>query len=227
MNALRDLIAALPLPSDSPELAAHATLAGEVASQRTSAEKPGQAARDADELAALQARFFAARLSAGFPRRALEAADRADPSTDAMRKAAAWRQRGGDLLVLSGKAGCGKTVAATWLASELAPYRARFGCATEFATSSRYHEEARERWFSAECLVLDDLGMEYADNKGSFVGDLDALINAYYADRRKLIITTNCTASDFKTRYGERIADRVREAGEFIWCGGESLRRRT
>lgn len=225
MNTLSDIIAALPLPTNSPELVAHAERAGEAAQQRALVE-PVPSRAETAELAQLQARFLAARIAAGFPRRALEAADRADPTTDAMKKSAAWRARGCDLLVLSGKAGCGKTVAATWLASELAPYRARFGCAAEFATSSRYQEETRERWFTADCLVLDDLGMEFADNKGSFAVDLDSLINTYYADRRKLIITTNCTASDFKARYGERISDRVREAGEFIWCGGESLRRR-
>jgi len=72
------------------------------------------------------------------------------------------------------------------------------------ATSSRYDLEARARWHDPTWLVLDDLGAEYSDGKGSFRVDLDELD----ASQRTLVITTNCTAADFRSRYGERIVDR-------------------
>ena len=64
--------------------------------------------------------------------------------------------------------------------------------------------------------MLDDLGAEYVDAKGSFLVDLDELIDTYYGDERPLVITTNLTKDDFKARYGARIERRVRECGKWL-----------
>lgn len=162
----------------------------------------------------------------GFTVRALDAALVADESKPALVRVRSWAPENESVLVLSGSAGCGKTVAATWWAWHRAPY-ARFLRSTTFAASSRYNHEQRDEWLNASALVLDDLGTEYVDAKGNFQVDLDELIDTYYGDRKPLIITTNCTPADFKTRYGSRVVDRVRECGSWFSIASESLRRKS
>ena len=65
-------------------------------------------------------------------------------------------------------------------------------------------------------MCLDDLGAEYVDTKGSFLVDLDELIDAHYADRRPLFITTNLAWSVFVERYGERIVSRMRQCARWV-----------
>jgi len=140
------------------------------------------------------------------------------------------------IVVISGPKGVGKTVAATWLAAaRTEPWR--FVRAASLLASSRYDRVEREQLFSGP-LVLDDLGAEYADPKGSFLVDLDELVDVFYGAMRPLVITTNVLASEpasepggkprhpFRERYGERIADRLHECGRWVSMTGESLRRR-
>lgn len=159
----------------------------------------------------------------GWPLRALEAAD-AHTNTDAVQKAMAWDYSARNVAVLSGPPGTGKTVAAaTWMLHTTCYMQ--FVRSATFAASSRYDQETRERWFGATGLVLDDLGAEYLDGKGSFMVDLDELVDTYYGNRRPLIITTNLTADEFKKRYGSRVEDRIRECAQWITVTGASLRR--
>lgn len=167
----------------------------------------------------------------GFPLRAIEAV-RDLAETPAVVRAKRFlendRSAGKGLLVLSGGVGAGKSVAATWLARETS-FKPVFMRAATFAASGRYDRETRERWQDARMLVLDDLGAEYADAKGSFLVDLDELLDLFYAERRLLVITTNLDAKGFKTRYGGdegRIVSRIREAGVFADCGGHDLRKK-
>lgn len=169
------------------------------------------------------ARKRGALVTAGFPERALDAAAVADENAEALRKVSGWDHASQNVLVLSGPAGCGKTVAATWWAMRR-DWPPAFVRATSFAASSRYDRDAREKWLKASALVLDDLGTEFADTKGSFLVDLDELIDVFYGDRRPLIITTNCTPTKFRERYGERVIDRIRECGSF-WSTDEKSRR--
>jgi DNA replication protein DnaC len=167
----------------------------------------------------------AACAASGFPDRALAAAAAADLEAPAMARIRGWDPREASVLVLSGPPGCGKTVAATWWALQRS-WAPTFVRATSFAASSRYDRDTRERWLGANALVLDDLGTEYADAKGSFLTDLDELIDTFYGDRRPLVITTNLKAEDFRDRYGARIVDRIRESGRWESIAGASLRRR-
>ena len=162
--------------------------------------------------------------SAGFPERALEVARMADVNA-AFTSAISDKLGDSRVCALAGTVGSGKTVAATWWAltqTDLAPAFVR---ATTFAASSRYQGE-RQDWLSAGVLVLDDLGSEYMDAKGSLLTDLDELVDVFYGSlRRRLIITTNLTAAGFKTKYGDRIVSRMRDAGVWIELDAPSLRR--
>lgn len=163
--------------------------------------------------------------SFGFPRRAVRVVRFGATPPPAI---ARLRDACGDdvgIVVISGPKGVGKTVAATWWAAQRRD-RVQFVRASALLASSRYDREARDDLLSS-ALVLDDLGAEYADPKGSFAADLDELVDVFYASMRPLLITTNCDRETFKDRYGERIADRLRECGRWISVTGESMRRRT
>jgi hypothetical protein len=163
-------------------------------------------------------------LERGWPLRAVEAAEQADPTKPAIAKLAEWDHAVRNIAVLSGPAGTGKTVgAAHWCLKQRE--RVRFGRASTFAASGRYNAEQRAFWYESDGLCLDDLGAEYLDAKGSFLVDLDELIDTYYADRRPLLITTNLAMTDFKARYGRRVEDRIRECAMWFVVGGDSLRR--
>lgn len=124
------------------------------------------------------------------------------------------------LVVLQGGVGCGKSCSAALWAIE---HGARWITAKDLARTSTYDDDFRsvER---ARRLVIDDLGTEYADQKGFFLSNLDGLIDARYADELPTVITTNVSAAEFKSRYGERIADRIRGSGAWVEVGGGSLR---
>ncbi len=95
---------------------------------------------------------------------------------------------------------------------------------SKLARLSRYRSDDMDPLEEALLLVIDDLGMEYADEKGSFLSTLDGLFNARYAAQLYTVITTNLPAKAFKARYGERIADRIRECGRFVELSDKSLR---
>ena len=166
--------------------------------------------------------------------------------TAALNIARGWWAGDSTCLVLSGTRGCGKTTAAAWCVAQPPredPYRARdawlrgaisprayrsplFLDVSKLQRASRYDEERMLDVEMAATLAIDDLGMEYADAKGSFAALFDALFNVRYADQLKTVITTNLTAVDFKARYGERVADRIRECGVYIELDEQSLRGR-
>lgn len=173
-------------------------------------------------------------VSRGWPLRAVLAAKQADASRDAIRALESVSFADRNIVVLAGDPGCGKTVAAARWALQSTKHSARcqFVRAATFAASSRYDSATRERWYSAHALVLDDLGAEYLDAKGSFLVDLDELIDTFYGVMRALVITTNLRVEDtlgkpgsgFKSRYGERVIDRIRECGVWLDVAAPSMR---
>ena len=196
----------------------------EVAADRAALELKTQAQPRLDAL-----------LEMGFPKRSIDivrAGVAAEPAIERMRPHLATSE----IVVISGTKGCGKTVAATWWAVHRSE-RVHFVRASSFARSSRYEDRELRAKMLGHTLVLDDLGAEYVDAKGSFLTDLDELIDVFYGDVRALVITTNVLAVErpaegaperypFAERYGERIADRLRECGRWISLKGESLRQR-
>jgi len=134
----------------------------------------------------------------------------------------------GEMLVLSGGTGCGKTAAACWWLyqspGDSDKPQSLFITGARLSRMSRFDEEAMAAVFGAHRLVIDDLAMEYADEKGFFRSLLDEIVNERYANQRQTLITTNVDVDTFKTRCGERITDRIREAGQFVSLSNPSLR---
>ncbi len=158
----------------------------------------------------------------GWPRRALRYAI-ANPES-ALAKLSGDPRNG--VHVLAGPTGVGKTVAtAAWaMKSKIRP---RFLRASSFAAIGRYNADQRSEIYSAQALVLDDLGAEFTDVKGSFLVDLDELVDTFYGEERTLLITTNLNRETFRARYSERIADRFRECAKWIAVTGDSMRKPT
>lgn len=129
-----------------------------------------------------------------------------------------------NIAVLSGPTGTGKTVAAVWLAMHrLAREEPIFITAAQLARFPRYGDE-REDLLSSSALIIDDLGTERTDEK--FNADFDELVDRVYQGYQILVITTNCTAPQFRKRYGARVVDRLAERGVWIPCVGSSMRGR-
>lgn len=128
------------------------------------------------------------------------------------------------IAILSGNVGCGKTQAAhQWLLGidtkpmDWQPSKVRRATAAWFARTSRYCAQDKFDLLSApERLVLDDLGVEFNDKSGSFLVDLDELMDLRWASKKQTIICTNMHEKDFCNRYGRRLIDRARGTGN--WC---------
>ena len=86
-------------------------------------------------------------------------------------------------------------------------------------------EEIWERARKVYALAIDDLGREYSDQHGRWLAELDLLIDDRHERRQPTVITSNLSPQEFIERYGERIADRIRQMGLVVNCVGESLRR--
>lgn len=130
------------------------------------------------------------------------------------------------IVVLSGATGTGKTMASSMVALLKG---ARMVTAQRILEMNRFNGEF-DALCSVPALVVDDVGTEYLDSKGEAEARWDGLFNRRYRmarmSRSPLVITCNLKATDFKARYGERIADRIREVGRWINVGGTSMRRR-
>lgn len=157
-----------------------------------------------------------------------------------VRAAKAWWGSQALFLVLGGKAGTGKTIAAASVLIPAATRRlayhasggvvsgprwetavARFAKAQELARMSLYGEESQrklERLKLVGLLVLDDLGAEAkADGWTSLV---DELIDARARHQVRTAITTNLSSSQLLERYGARVFRRLKDFGQFVAVDG-------
>lgn len=125
------------------------------------------------------------------------------------------------IIVLSGDPGCGKTAAALWACCGTT--RARFVDAALFQIGGMFQKRLPDL-LEVPLLVIDDLGVEFMDEKGAFATMLDAVINQRYQSGKTTILTTNLDSEDFAQRYGDRILDRIRGSGKFWGITCESMR---
>lgn len=145
------------------------------------------------------------------------------------------------ILVMAGPKGVGKTVAAVWAMMQAEPppppgcrvwpadRGPRFRHVSEVAELGLFNKDderkARGEIKNTKCLVVDDVGVEYMSEM--FLALWDSIVNARYGTNGFTIFTTNLTADQFATRYGERVYDRIRGRGAWYDVDGESLRGRS
>lgn len=118
------------------------------------------------------------------------------------------------VLVLAGRTGVGKTVAA---AAALADLGGEFLKATQLLVAMRDHSdhyEMQRRLRTSRLVVVDDIGTERdPDALGSALYELiDSRLDDF--DRRTLL-TTNLTPEQLFQRLDERTADRLRELSKW------------
>lgn len=164
--------------------------------------------------------------------------------TSVVRAVKDWIEGDASFLVLHGESGGGKSLAAStvflaaretirWNGGEQtkwSSYDCGFLGATELARQSYFDDEGRQlvhHLKRVQLLVLDDLGAELVT--APFLSTLEDVLDARFSDRRKrTVLTTNVslqrasreTKSDFETRYGARIARRIRESSQIVHCDG-------
>lgn len=144
------------------------------------------------------------------------------------------------VMLLSGPAGTGKTVAAVAMAhrhmtkamqdnperTKENPQRtALFIRAVTAARMSAYGAETHDavgQITSTRLLILDDLGAEFASPVWDML--LFEILDVRHGDMRPTIITTNLGRDALRERYGQRFAERIREGGSVHYLNGDSMR---
>lgn len=148
----------------------------------------------------------------------------------------------GGLLILSGKYGCGKTLAAICtiplykvakgiyrkLNIEENPHY--YGGRHKFITShdvlkSAFKDDPDEYFKTPNLLIVDDLGWEHFTDKGFGISEWDRFFDCRYRDLLPTIITTNLSPEEFKEKYTLRIYDRLKESAIWFQGSDDSLRK--
>jgi DNA replication protein DnaC len=162
----------------------------------------------------------------GVPEKHIRAVyDKPPIDCDAMRAVRDFLASDKTSLVLAGGTGTRKSGSACWaLTQRPGVFVTEDEVLRLFASRLPDDVEAWRRIRQAQVLLVDDIG-EYSDDKGWGVKVITGLWNHRYSSELKLIVTANTTPAEFKSQWGERIVDRVRESGKFVELGGQSVRR--
>lgn len=234
--ARRTLAEAQAWDRANPELAAErARLLVELDDAITAKERQ-DAERDAAEK---RLRQMSHRLAdSGVGPRSLEAA--AQPhETEAMGVVRRWLPESGlSWLVLCGAKGTGKSVAATWAVREVIRTggSAAFRRASELAKLSAFDEGAREleRLKHVHLLVLDDFGTELLTDFAK--AQMHEVLDHRHENHERTILTSNLpwfaaslrgvAQPGLSTRLGERLVDRIEQAGRKVQLGASKSMRR-
>lgn len=142
------------------------------------------------------------------------------------------------ILVLGGPTGVGKSLAAAvamlrckspalGLGTSWGDNPPRFEIAASLRRADWFDDAVAARVLDAQFLVVDDLGAEQRDSAaGTWGARLDEIFSVRHGRHRPLIVTTNLREQDFLRLVGERAEDRIRDAGRYVACPGDSLRQR-
>lgn len=126
------------------------------------------------------------------------------------------------LIVLAGNTGTGKTVAACSLFT--GKHTGFIMRATELVELGKSYgdRETLKKARSCGILLLDDLGVEYQDERMS--SRLDDILDARINHRLMTVVTTNMTAQEFQRRYAERVWSRIHEHGDYVELDAPDMR---
>lgn len=105
-------------------------------------------------------------------------------------------------------------------------YGMRFMTAKDIVTLYRTNFKAWRDLASCTMLAIDDLGCEPTEimDFGNVSNPIIDLLSIRYEEQLFTIISTNFKASDIRTKYGDRIADRLNEMVERIYFDNDSYR---
>lgn len=144
------------------------------------------------------------------------------------------KEKNEGIYILSGKPGIGKTYAVCrgllifcyGGEGKSYPRSGVFASIGEVLEAFRKETSLKEKILNVRLLAIDDLGCEYADKNSYNNFIIDEIFNHLYAHSRFCLITTNLTVAQFKSKYSERLVDRVREFGKFIEIEDINYRRK-
>lgn len=165
----------------------------------------------------------------GVGERSLEAAANAQAS-EALAVVKRWLpEHALTWLVLCGDKGTGKSVAATWGIREVirGGGTAAFRRASELAKLSSFDAGADEleHLKRVHLLVIDDFGTEQLTDHAK--AQLHELVDHRHEHYGRTVLTSNLKWTLLEQRLGERIADRIAQAGRVVQIAPEpSLRRK-
>lgn len=161
----------------------------------------------------------------------------------------------GNMLILSGAIGCGKTFAGLLAAMIFVAGRThrnldpwveyRLGDEIEHPARSVYVNpggsgrvissrevlknaltDDHDQYAEFEgLLMIDDLGYEYFTDKGFGIAEWDFLFDTRYSGQLPTIITANLTPQELIEKYNRRIYDRLKECAVWYQDTGSSLRK--
>lgn len=181
---------------------------------------------EGERAARIHQRGLSLLMRSGAGQRSITATD-AIEECDAMKAAREWMSTGGGTLLLAGSPGTGKTVAATWCVREVCQGGevGYFRRATEIARLSSFDSGAEEIDRLRDCalLVVDDLGSE--NMTGHARGLLFEILDHRHESYLRTVITTNLKRAEIREKLGDRLIDRVIQAGKAVWLEGVSKRR--
>lgn len=128
-------------------------------------------------------------------------------------------------LVLAGGTGTRKTGSACWALTEgPGVFLSEDEAMRLYSSREPGDVEVWRRARQSQLLIIDDIG-NYGDDKGWGLSVMTSIWNHRYSSELKMIVTMNKTRQQFVTEFGERIVDRVRESGRFLYLGGQSVRK--
>ena len=98
--------------------------------------------------------------------------------------------------------------------------------AKDIVTLYRTNFKAWRDLANCTMLAIDDLGCEPTEimDFGNVSNPIIDLLSIRYEEQLFTIISTNFKASDIRTKYGDRIADRLNEMVERIYFDNDSYR---
>lgn len=199
---------------------------------RLVAEREAREKEDAKRAAESMATYRRDRCLAVLPPKLRKAmsADSLDASWPAAQAALKWWDKTTTrAFLLRGGIGVGKTAAAGLVVRDAAASLARISGSHEhrvswhrpgdFVSAVLHQYDAQAPKLGTNLVVVDDVGRE---TKSDFEEALCTFLDDYEA---RLLMTTNLTKEEFRSRYGERVRDRLLECAAAVTIEGGSRRR--